>query len=215
MFSYHVDKGVNFMIYGYARVSTTGQDLSSQLEILKEQGCQKIYQEKFTGTNRKRPEFEKLLSEIETGDTLIVTKLDRFARSTKDALEIIEELFYREIRVNILNLGIIENTPTGRLIFTVFSAFADFERDLIVERTKEGKAYAKKNNPTFKEGRPKRKLTKQHLHALSLLEKHTYKEVSELTGFSVSTITRVRRQYLDEIEIGERTSKKFSWEYND
>lgn len=71
-----------------------------------------------------------------------------------------------------------------------------------------------KNCPTFKEGRPKRKLAKQDLHALSLLEKHTYKEVSELIGFSVSTITRVRRQYLDEIEIGERTSEKFSWEYN-
>ena len=203
------------MIYGYARVSTTGQDLSSQINTLKDQGCQKIYQEKFTGTTRKRPEFEKLLSEIRVGDTLVVTKLDRFARSTKDALEIIEDLFHREIRVNILNLGVIENTPTGRLIFTVFSAFADFERDLIVERTQEGKAYAKKNNPSFEEGRPKRKLTKQHLHALSLLEEHTYKEVAELTGFSVSTITRVRRQYLDEIEIGERTSKKFSWEYND
>lgn len=132
------------MIYGYARVSTTGQDLSSQINTLKGQGCQKIYQEKFTGTTRKRPEFEKLLSEIRVGDTIVVTKLDRFARSTKDALEIIEDLFYREIRVNILNLGIIESTPTGRLIFIVFSAFADFERDLIVERTKEGKAYAKK-----------------------------------------------------------------------
>ena len=201
------------MIYGYARVSRNGQDLSSQLDTLKEHGCQKIYKEKFTGTTRKRPEFEKLLAELKVGDTLVVTKLDRFARSTKDALEIIEDLFYREIRVNILNLGIIENTPTGRLIFTVFSAFADFERDLIVERTKDGKAYAIKNNPNFKEGRPKRKLTKQHLHILSLLEKHTYKEVAELTGFSVSTITRVRRQYLDEIEIGTRTSKKFIWEY--
>src|SRR5699024_3769082 len=200
------------MIYGYARVSTTGQDLSSQIISLKEQGCKKIYQEKFTGTTQKRPEFEKLLAEIRSGDTLVVTKLDRFARSTKEALEIIEDLFYREIRVNILNLGVIENTPTGRLIFTVFSAFADFERDLIVERTQEGKAYAIKNNPHFKEGRPKRKLTKQHLHALSLLENHTYKEVAELTDFSVSTITRVRRQYLDEIEIGERTSNNFNWE---
>lgn len=203
------------MIYGYARVSTTGQNLSSQINTLKEQGCQKIYEEKFTGTTRKRTEFEKLLTEIKAGDTLVVTKLDRFARSTKDALEIIEDLFHREIRVNILNLGVIENTPTGRLIFTVFSAFADFERDLIVERTQEGKAYAKKNNPSFEEGRPKRKLTKQHLHALSLLESHTYREVTELTGFSISTITRIRRQYLDEIEIGVRTSKKYSWEYND
>ena len=200
------------MIYGYARVSTTGQDLSSQINSLKEQGCKKIYQEKFTGTTQKRPEFEKLLAEIRSGDTLVVTKLDRFARSTKDALEIIEDLFYREIRVYILNLGTIENTPSGRLIFTVFSAFADFERDLIVERTQEGKAYAKKNNPNFNEGRPKRKLTKQHLHALSLLENHTYKDVSELTGYSISTITRIRRQYLDEVKVGEIISHKFNWE---
>src|SRR5699024_9253992 len=200
------------MIYGYARVSTTGQDLSSQIISLKEQGCKKIYQEKFTGTTQKRPEFEKLLAEIRSGDTLVVTKLDRFARSTKDALEIIEDLFYREIRVYILNLGTIENTPSGRLIFTVFSAFADFERDLIVERTQEGKAFAKKNNPNFNEGRPKRKLTKQHLHALSLLENHTYKDVSELTGYSISTITRIRRQYLDEVKVGEIISHKFNWE---
>jgi DNA invertase Pin-like site-specific DNA recombinase len=200
------------MIYGYARVSTTGQDLSSQIISLKEQGCKKIFQEKFTGTTQKRPEFEKLLAEIRSGDTLVVTKLDRFARSTKDALEIIEDLFYREIRVNILNLGTIENTPSGRLIFTVFSAFADFERDLIVERTQEGKSYAKKSNPNFKEGRPKRKLSKKHLHILSLLENHTYKDVSELTGSSISTITRIRRQYLDEIKMGKITSEKFSWE---
>lgn len=200
------------MIYGYARVSTTGQDLSSQIISLKKQGCKKIFQEKFTGTTQKRPEFEKLLAEIRSGDTLVITKLDRFARSTKDALEIIEDLFYREIRVNILNLGTIENTPSGRLIFTVFSAFADFERDLIVERTQEGKAYARKSDPNFKEGRPKRKLTKQHLHALSLLENNTYKDVSELTGYSISTITRIRRQYLDEVEIGKITSRNFNWE---
>src|SRR5699024_5436483 len=157
------------MIYGYARVSTTGQDLSSQIISLKEQGCKKIYQEKFTGTTQKRPEFEKLLAEIRSGDTLVVTKLDRFDRSPKEALEIIEDLFYREIRVNILNLGTIENTPSGRLIFIVFIDFADFERDLIVERTQEGKTYARKTNPNFKEGSTKTKLTKQHLHALNLL----------------------------------------------
>lgn len=85
---------------------------------------------------------------------LIVTKLDRFARNTREALEIIQYLFQNDIKVHILNMGIIDNTPTGQLIFTIFSAFAQFERDMIVNRTGEGKKYAKDNDPAFKEGRP-------------------------------------------------------------
>lgn len=187
------------MIYGYARVSTAGQSLASQVETLKENGVQEenIFKEKITGTNTERPEFKKLLSILEKDDTLVITKLDRFARSTKDALETIEQLFNDGITVKILNLGTIENTPTGRLIFTVFSAFADFERDLIVERTQEGKAQAKLN-PNFKEGRPKRKLTKQYLHALEVLENNTYKETAELTGISTATLSRIKKQYEDE-----------------
>lgn len=187
------------MIYGYARVSTSGQSLDAQIELLKENGVKEenIFQEKITGTNKERPEFKKLLSILEKDDTLVITKLDRFARSTKDALETIEQLFNDGITVKILNLGTIENTPTGRLIFTVFSAFADFERDLIVERTQEGKAQAKKD-PNFKEGRPKRKLTKRYLHALEVLENNTYKETAEITGISTATLSRIKKQYEDE-----------------
>lgn len=186
------------MIYGYARVSTRGQSLREQIAILEKEGCERIYQEKITGTNKKRPQFIELLDILESGDTLIVTKLDRFARSTMDALETIKELFEREIRVHVLNIGMIENTPTGKLIFTVFSAFADFERDLIVERTQEGKAYAKATNPSYKEGRPKRILDDKYLHAIELLENHTYNEVSKKTGISKSTLTRIKRQYKEE-----------------
>lgn len=195
----HVKEREIKMIYGYARVSTAGQSLASQVETLKENGVQEenIFKEKITGTNTERPEFKKLLSILEKDDTLVITKLDRFARSTKDALETIEQLFNDGITVKILNLGTIENTPTGRLIFTVFSAFADFERDLIVERTQEGKAQAKLN-PNFKEGRPKRKLTKQYLHALEVLENNTYKETAELTGISTATLSRIKKQYEDE-----------------
>lgn len=187
------------MIYGYARVSTAGQSLASQVETLKKNDVKEanIFKEKITGTNTERPEFKKLLSVLEKDDTLVITKLDRFARSTKDALETIEQLFNDGITVKILNLGTIENTPTGRLIFTVFSAFADFERDLIVERTQEGKAQAKLD-PNFKEGRPKRKLTKQYLHALEVLENNTYKETAELTGISTATLSRIKKQYEDE-----------------
>ena len=181
------------MKYGYARVSTRHQDLEGQLRQLEDERCDKIYFEKITGTKSDRPEFQKLLQAIQTGDTLVVTKLDRFARSTQDALNTIKYLFEKGVRINVLNLGIIENTSTGRLIFTIFSAFADFERDLIVERTQEGKEIAKQR-PGFKEGRP-RKFSKQQLAlAMQLLETHSYSEVEKMTGISKSTLTRYKRK---------------------
>lgn len=180
------------MKYGYARVSTRQQDLKGQLNQLKEENCDKIYSEKITGTKSDRPEFQKLIKEIAEGDTLVVTKLDRFARSTQDALNIIKFLFEKGVRINVLNLGIIENTSTGRLIFTIFSAFADFERDLIVERTQEGKEIAKRK-PGFREGRP-RKFTQEQIQlAMNLLEKNSYSEVERMTGISKSTLTRYKR----------------------
>lgn len=185
-------------IYGYARVSTAGQDLPTQIEMLKKNGAEHIYQEKYTGTSSKRPQFQKLLEVIEEGDTLVVTKLDRFARSTIDALNTIQDLFDREITVNVLNLGKIEDTPSGRLIFAVFSAFSEFERDLIVERTQEGKEYAKKNNPNFREGRPRRQLTPKYMHAIEVLKNNSYKETERKTGISKSTLQRIKKQYIKE-----------------
>ena len=188
-----VEKGVKNMKYGYARVSTRHQDLEGQLRQLEEERCDKVFFEKITGTKSNRPEFQKLLEEIQTGDTLVVTKLDRFARSTQDALNTIKYLFEKGVRINVLNIGIIENTSTGRLIFTIFSAFADFERDLIVERTQEGKEIAKQR-PGFKEGRPK-KYSKQQIDlAMQLLETHSYTEVEKMTGISKSTLTRYKRK---------------------
>ncbi|WP_075982599.1 recombinase family protein [Bacillus massilinigeriensis] len=181
------------MKYGYARVSTMHQDLQVQLKQLENENCDKIYSEKYTGTNKKRPEFQKLIDMLQEGDTLVVTKLDRFARSTQDALEIIKHLFDRNIKVHVLNMGVIENTPTGRLIFTIFSAFAEFERDMIVERTQEGKILAKQN-PDFREGRPKKFSRQQINHALTLLENHSYKQVEDMTGISVSTLVRAKKK---------------------
>lgn len=195
-----VKKGAKNMKYGYARVSTRHQDLEGQLRQLEEERCDKIFFEKITGTKSNRPEFQKLLQEVQTGDTLVVTKLDRFARSTQDALNTIKLLFEKGVRINVLNLGIIENTSTGRLIFTIFSAFADFERDLIVERTQEGKEIAKQR-PGFKEGRP-RKFSKQQLAlAMQLLETHSYTEVEKMTGISKSTLTRHKRKPLTDKKI--------------
>jgi DNA invertase Pin-like site-specific DNA recombinase len=180
------------MKYGYARVSTLHQDLETQLQALEKEGCDKIYSEKFTGTKRDRPKFQEVLSLLKTGDTLVVTKLDRFARSAIDAIQIIRKLFEQGIKVHVLNMGLIENTPTGKLILTIMSGFAEFERDMIVERTQEGKAIAKQN-PDFREGRPKKYGKKQVEHALRLLETKSYKEVEEITGISKSTLIRAKK----------------------
>jgi DNA invertase Pin-like site-specific DNA recombinase len=184
--------------YGYARVSTNGQarngnSLEAQEEQLKKEGCQVIYLDTYTGTKKERPEYQKLLTKLKKGDVLVVTKLDRFARSTVDGINVVKELFDRGVKVHILNIGLVENTPTGRLIFNIMSSFAEFERDMIVERTQEGKAISKLK-PGFQEGRPKKYSKKQIDHALELLEKNSYTQVEELTGISKSTLIRAKRK---------------------
>ncbi|MCP1146154.1 recombinase family protein [Lysinibacillus endophyticus] len=184
------------MKYGYARVSTVAQDLEAQLQALEKEGCEEIYSEKFTGTKADRPQFNALLERLEAGDTLVVTKLDRFARSTMDAIETVKKLFEKGVKVHVLNMGLVEDTPTGNLIFTVMSAFAQFERDMIVERTQEGKAIAKQRED-FREGRPNKYTKTQLEHALKLLESHSYKQVEGMTGISKSTLIRAKKKQIE------------------
>ena len=183
--------------YGYARVSTVSQDLEAQIQTLESEGCDKIYSEKFTGTKADRPQLVELLSLLKKGDTLVVTKLDRFARSAEDGVNLIKELLSKGIKVHILNMGLVENTSMGRLILRMLSAIAEFDRDMIVERLAEGKAIAKQN-PDFKEGRPKLYNKKQIAHALQLLETHSYKQAEEKTGISKSTLIRAKREIAKE-----------------
>lgn len=181
------------MKYGYARVSTLQQDLESQIQALEKEGCNKIYKDKFTGTKTDRPQFNKLLQELQAGDTLVVTKLDRFARTAAAGINLIKDLFEMGVKVHVLNMGLVEDTPTGRLILNIMLAFAEFERDMIVERTQEGKAIAKQN-PDFREGRPKKFSRAQIEHALKLKETHSYKQVEEMMGISKSTLIRAKHQ---------------------
>lgn len=190
--------GVMNMIYGYARVSTKGQandgnSLEIQRKLLNENGASVIFEDSFTGTKTDRPEFKRLLENIKEGDTLIVTKLDRFARSMTQGSQLVTELINRGVKINILNIGIMDNTPASKLIRNIFFSFAEFERDMIVERTQEGKAIAK-TKTGFTEGRPKKYTPKQMKHALSLLSINggdkSYNEVVEITGISKSTLIR-------------------------
>lgn len=187
------------MIYGYARVSTAmqgrdGNSLEDQVTALKGYGCQEIIEEAYSGKTMDRPQFTILLDKLSEGDTLVVSKLDRFARTAVEGVQTIQELFERGIKVHILNMGLIEDTNIGRLILTVLLAFAEYERSMIVERCASGKAIAKQD-PNFKEGRPKKYSPLQVSHALDLLQEgHTYKHVEALTGISKSTLIRARRK---------------------
>lgn len=186
------------MIYGYARVSTKtqakdGNSLEAQENALRAAGATEIYADAFTGTKSHRPELDKLLAVMQSNDTLKVTKLDRIARSATQGIELIQSLLDKGITVHVLNMGMMDNTPTGKLVRNVMLAFAEFERDMIVERTSEGKAIAKQN-PDFKEGRPPKYSRAQLNHAMELLEKYSYKQVGEMTGISKSTLNRERKK---------------------
>lgn len=186
------------MVYGYGRVSTKGQatggnSLESQEKLLKEHGAEVIYMDAFTGTKIDRPEFNKLLKVLKAGDTLVVAKLDRFARSVSQASDLITELIDKGVRVDVCNLGILDNSSMSTLMRNILLSFAQFERDMIVERTQEGKAIAKQRDD-FKEGRPKKFSNAQMNHALSLLNEYSYRQVEQMTGISKSTLIRAKNR---------------------
>jgi len=180
------------MKYGYARVSTKHQDLELQIEKLKDKGCSLIYSEKFTGTKCSRPELNKLLDKIKEGDTLVVCKLDRLARNVKEGIELIELLFKRNVKVDVLNLGLLENTTVGRFYLQLLLAVAEMERNMIIERISEGLEKARKRDD-FVCGRPKKFSREQINFALSLRDTYTFKEIESKTGISMSTLKRESR----------------------
>lgn len=145
------------MIYGYARVSTTGQkadgnSLECQEQALRENGAVEVFADSYTGAKLDRPEFQKLLSVLQPGDTLMATKLDRVSRSASQGIELVNGLLEKGVVVHILNMGRMDNTPTGELIRNIMFSFAQFERAMIRERTMEGKAIARQKDG-YREGR--------------------------------------------------------------
>ena len=185
------------MIYGYSRVSTLkqvgGNSLEGQVEQLKSEGCQEIIQEQFTGSTTIRPQFDELIAKLQAGDKLIITKLDRFARNVIEGASLVRELFARDVKVHILNVGLLENTAMGNFFVTTLLAVAELERNMIIERTQAGKAIAK-TKAGFKDGRPKVYTEYQIQNAMKLLDNGiSYTKVVEMTGISKSTLIRERR----------------------
>jgi DNA invertase Pin-like site-specific DNA recombinase len=191
------------MIYGYARVSTKGQakdgnSIEDQTRKLTDAGAVEVYTDSFTGTKMERPEFDKLLSRLSEGDTLVVTKLDRIARSATKGSELIQKLLSKGVRVHVLNMGMMDNSPTGKLIVNVMFAFAEFERDMIVQRTREGKDIARLS-PGYKEGRPR--VVVDNGDFQKILEKQkggfiSVKDACELLSISRSTWYNLVREVL-------------------
>ena len=177
------------MIRAYARVSTADQNLDRQLDALKNYGIDVLYCEKMSGTKKSRPELDRMLKEVCDGDTIVIESLSRLGRSVKNLAELMEVFNQRNIRLVSLKETIDTTTPTGKLLFTILSSLAQFERDVLVERTQEGLAAARARGRNG--GRPKTdEAAVKKAVALYQTKQYSLKEIQELTGVSASTIYR-------------------------
>ena len=180
------------MLFGYARVSTQDQSLILQLDDLKKAGCQRIFQEKVSSA-KERPQLQKLLEVLREGDMIIVWKLDRLGRSLKELFTLTNDFQVRGIGFRSLNDAIDTTTAQGRLVFNLFASLAEFERDLIRERTKAGLAAARARGRVG--GRPKGLTTEAQIKARAVksmhaLKTHTIPEIGQLFHLSRATVYR-------------------------
>lgn len=178
------------MIIGYARVSTSGQNLDGQCDSLRQAGCDRIYSEKISGAKAQRPELERMLDALREGDTVVITELTRMGRSVKELFSIIERVHEAGASIKSLREAWLDTTtPQGNLLFTIFAGLSQFERDLTLQRTKEGLAAARARGRLG--GRPKvngASLTT----ALKMYDSkaHTIAEITKTTGISRATLYR-------------------------
>ena len=177
------------MTYGYARVSTSDQNLDRQQDALYNYGIDKLYCEKLSGTKKSRPELDRLLKDLVEGDTVVIESLSRLGRSVKNLSELMEIFNEKNIRLVSLKETIDTTSSTGRLLFTILSSLAQFERDVLVERTNEGLAAARARGRTG--GRPPSdQVALQKAVALYKTKQYTLTEIKEITGISKSTLYR-------------------------
>jgi DNA invertase Pin-like site-specific DNA recombinase len=182
---------VEMTVYGYARVSTRDQDLAVQNSELMAAGCAKVFKEKVSGVKTDRPELAKLIRRLEPDDVLMVTRLDRLARSTRDLLNVLDELAKRGAGFRSLkDTWADTTTPHGKLMVTVLGGLAEFERELIRTRTGEGRARAKARGVRF--GRPRKLTAHQRQEALQRLAAgETQADVARTFNLSSATISRL------------------------
>lgn len=190
-------------IFGYTRVSTSNQDYQTQIQKLENAGAEKIFSEKYTGTKKEgRRELKNLQDTVKKGDQVLVTKIDRLARSIVDLNSIVSSLNEKGVTVTFLDNSLTfepdKKDSMQTLMMNMLGSFAQFERDLIVTRTQEGKQWHKANNKNYREGRPKRVLNDRYKHALELMKTHSMREVVKMTDISLSTLKRIKKQAREE-----------------
>lgn len=181
-------------VYGYARVSTAGQHLSPQVKQLEAAGATEIFKEKRSGKDMERKALLELFKGLNAGDTLIVTKVDRIARSLKDGIALIETLNKKGITLHVLNMGKFDGTPTSNMLFQILTSVAEFERNIMLERQKEGIADAKKRGAYSNRSTRKYKATEGNMEAaLKLFQnratnKLTVKQICKQTGVTRASL---------------------------
>lgn len=189
---------VIIMKFGYARVSGLSQDLAQQKDQLKKANVPEdnIYAEKFTGTTEQRPEWQKLNKQLRKDDEVVFTKVDRIGRSVKVAVDIVNDLLDKGVKVYIIQLNgyVNKQDAMGTMLFNFLTIMAEFEHDMIVDRLAQGKAYARIHNPNYHEGRPKRTITNRYRALYDYSLNHSIRETALATGVSESTVKRIRRQ---------------------
>lgn len=178
---------------GYARVSTKDQSLNSQIDVLQESGCERIYSEKVSGRKYNRTELDRCLDYIRDGDTLVITKLDRLGRTTKQLIELSQYLEDKGVDLEIVDMNINTRDAMGKMFFTMMSAFAELEANLLSERTKKGLASARARGR--KGGRPGiREEKKEMIKSLYDSEKYTGEEISKMANVSRTTVYKVIKE---------------------
>lgn len=180
-------------VVGYARVSTAEQDagLENQVRLLTEAGCERIFQEHVSSVKESRPELDRMLAYVREGDTLIITSIDRLARSVLDLLGMVDMLAREGVGVRILNLSLDTSTPTGRLTLTVLGAVAEAERTIMLERSRVGIERAKQLGKY--KGRAPTAMRKS-AEVLKLVKTHSTREIAKLVGISESSVLRIKRK---------------------
>lgn len=186
------------VMYGYARVSTLGQSLEEQREALDAYGVkpERLYTDKLTGTTMARPGMKALKKVVKKGDVIAVTKLDRLGRRTKDVLTFIDWAMDKGVTLDIQNIGRLvpgDKDPNTKLLLTMIAAFAEMERDMIVTRTQEGKAIARKR-PGYREGRPRKRVTDKDRRIVEYGASHSANEAAEMAGISRATYYRIKKR---------------------
>jgi DNA invertase Pin-like site-specific DNA recombinase len=179
-------------IVGYARVSTIDQSLDIQAEQLSVAGVEKLFREKISGVRRDRPQLAALLDYVREGDSVVVTKLDRIARSTRDLLDIVETLHRKGCAFRVLNINLDTETPTGKLMLTMLGAIATFEREMMLERQAEGIAKAKAEG-RYKGRKPTARSQAPAISALSA-QGLTKQAIAEKVGIGIASVYRVLRE---------------------